>query len=214
MSTPPNDGSPQWGRPDAQSGPPGSPGSGPYGAAEPAGGSKFGTSGYDPGANYNASMGEPRQYSLLKTMTLVGLGLYLLSQLIGMLPLMGDEGRQTMEDSLAATGQTASPEMIDGAIAFAVGTVVVLAAIALGLYLLVYFGLKQVKNWARVTGVVFAIIGLVFTVGGLALDGSMLSSAFGLISLMISIAWAAVTVYWLVLAFSAPVRDYMDQYRL
>lgn len=216
MSTPPNDNSPQWGSPDAQGGQPGPGGAGPYGAAEPAGGqvSKFGTTGYDPGAQYNAPMEEPRQYSLLKTLTLAGLGLYVLSQLIGLVPLLGEEGRQAMEESLAAMGQPVSEELLDGAIAFGIGFVAVLTLIALGLYLLVYFGLKKVRNWARVTGLVFAIIGLVFTVGGFALDTSMLTTAFGLISLAVSVAWAAVTVYWLVLAFSTPVRDYMDQYRI
>ena len=216
MSTPPNDNSPQWGSPDAQGGQPRPGGAGPYGAAEPAGGqvSKFGTTGYDPGAQYNAPMEEPRQYSVLKAMTLVGLGLYVLSQLIGMVPLLGEEGRQAMEDSIAATGQPVSEEMLDASIAIGIGTVVVLTLIALGLYLMVYFGLKKVKNWARITGLVFAIIGLVFTVGAFALDTSMLTTAFGLISLVVSVAWAAVTVYWLVLSFSTPVRDYMDQYRM
>lgn len=216
MSTPPNDNNPQWGSPDAEGGQPGPAGAGPYGAAQPAGGStsKFGTSSYDPSVGYNAPMEEPRQYSLLKTMTLAGLGLYVLSQLIGMVPLLGEDGRQAMEDSVAATGQPISEEMLDGAIAFAIGTVVVLTLIALGLYLMVYFGLKSVKNWARVTGIVFAIIGLIFTLGGFALDTSMLTTAFGLVSLAISVAWAAVTVYWLVLAFSTPVRDYMDQHSI
>lgn len=216
MSTPSNDNNPQWGSPDAQGGQPGPAGAGPYGGAQPAGGpaGKFGTTGYDPGAAYNAPMEEPRQYSLLKTMTLVGLGLYVLSQLIGMVPLLGEEGRQAMEDSIAATGQPVSEEMLDASIAIGIGTVVVLTLIALGLYLMVYFGLKKVKNWARITGLVFAIIGLVFTVGAFALDTSMLTTAFGLISLAVSVAWAAVTVYWLVLSFSTPVRDYMDQYRM
>ena len=176
--------------------------------------SKFGTAGYDPGASYNAPMDEPRQYALLKTLTVVSLGLYLISQLIGTIPLFGDDGRQAIEESIAATGQTATDEMLDGAVTISLAVVAVITAIALGIYLMVYFGLKSVKGWARILGTVFAIIGVVFTIGGYAMDTSMLGNAFGLTALVISLAWAAVSIYWLVLAFSAPVRDYMGQYRI
>lgn len=208
MSTPPHDSSPQWGSPDAQGGP---SGSGSYGAPEPGAGSKFGTAGYDPGAAYNAPMAEPQKYSLLKTMTLVGLGIYLLSQLVGLIPFFGEEGRQLMRESMEATGQPVDESMIDGMIAGSIAFSGALIVVTLGLYLLVYFGLKRLKGWARVTGMVLAFIGLAFTVGGFALGGSGMSSGLGLVATVISVVWIAATVYWLVLAFSAPVRDYLDQ---
>lgn len=198
MSTPPNDSTPQWGSTDAQGGEPGS---------------KFGTSGYDPGASYNAPMAEPKQYSLLKTMTLVGLGVYLLSQLIGLIPFFGDAGRQLMRESVEATGQPVDESMIDGMVAFSIGFSVFLLAISLGLYLLVYFGLKKVKGWARVTGIVLAFAGLAFTVGGFVIGSMDMASGTGIVATLLSVVWIAVTIYWLVLAFASPVRDYMDQHR-
>lgn len=205
MSTPPPDNNPHWGSPDAPSEPTG---------ATPQPGSKFGTSGYDPGASYNAPMAEPKQYALLKTMTLVGLGVYLLSQLIGLIPFLGDGGRQLMRESLEATNQPVDESLIDRMVAFSIGFGVVLLAISLGLYLLVYFGLKNVKGWARVTGIVLAFIGLAFTLGGFVIGSMDMTSGTGIVATLLSVVWIAVTVYWLVLAFASPVRDYMDQYRI
>lgn len=215
MSTPPNDSNPQWGSPDAHGEQPGPAEPGPYGGVEPAPtGSKFGTSGYDPGASYNAPIAEPRQYSLLKTMTLAGLGLYLLSQIVGLLPFFGDEGRQLMVESVEATGQPVDASMIDGMVTGAIVFSVVLIAITLGLYLMVYFGLKKVRGWARVTGMVLAFIGLAFVLGGFVLGSTDMGSGAGMVATLLSVAWIAVTIYWLVLAFSSPVRGYMNQYRM
>lgn len=213
MSTPPNENSPQWGAPDPQS-PQQQSTPGPYGAAGPTAGNKFGTTGYDPGATYNAPMDEPRQYSLLKTLTLVGLGLYLLSQIVGLIPFFGEEGRQLMVESMEATGQPIDESMIDGMVAFSIGFSVILIAITFGLYLLVFFGLKKVKGWARVTGMVLAFIGLAFTVGGFALGSTDTGSGMGLAATVLTVAWIAVTIYWLVLAFSTAVRDYLDQHAM
>lgn len=209
MSTPPHDNSgPQWGPGDPQaSGQP--PGGDPYQAQQP--GSKFGTQSYSSAADYNAPIEEPKQFSLLKTLTLASLGLYMLSQLIGLIPLFGDDMDAAITEQLEATGQTATPEMVDAAIMFSIVLAVVLMVIAVGLYLLVYFGLRGAKNWARIMGIVFAILGLVLTFGGLALDTAALATGFGMVSLVISIAWAAISIYWLVLAFSAPVRSYLGQ---
>lgn len=103
--------------------------------------------------------------------------------------------------------------MVESAIAFSITVIVVISLISAGLYLLVYFGLKSFKSWARVLGMVFAITGLVFVIGGSLFDGSMLATSFGLISLVVTLAWAGVTIYWLILAFSTPVRDHLDMHR-
>lgn len=55
MSTPPHDDGPHWRGPDGIL----------------AGSRNYGTSGYDPNAEYTAPPSEPRQYSLLKRLTLV-----------------------------------------------------------------------------------------------------------------------------------------------
>lgn len=213
MSTPPNDSNPQWGSPDAHGEQPGPAAPGPYGGVEPAPtGSKFGTSGYDPGASYNAPIAEPKQYSLLKTMTLASFGLYVLSALVSMIPMLTGEAEDMARAELE--GVDLGGASVDDALAmgmvFAWGFVLVPLVIAVVFYLLVYFGLKNVKGWARITGVVMAIIGLVVTLGTLLFGGGF-ESTLMIIGLIISLVWAAVTIYWLVLAFNSQVRDYMDQ---
>lgn len=199
MSTPPNDSTPQWGSTDAQGGEPGS---------------KFGTSGYDPGASYNAPMAEPKQYSLLKTMTLVSFGLYVLSALVSMIPMLTGEAEDMARAELENVDLGGAS--VDDALAMGMVIAWVIAlvplVIAVVFYLLVYFGLKNVKGWARITGVWMAIIGLVVTLGILLFNGGF-ESTLMLIGLIVSLAWAAATIYWLVLAFASPVRDYMDQHR-
>lgn len=216
MSTPPNENNPQWGSPEAQGSQP-EP-AGPYSGAQPAAqtGSKFGTAGYDPGANYNAPMNEPRQYSLLKTMTLASFGLYLLSGILGLIPMFTGEAEDLARTQLE--GQDLAGMSVDDALAIGMTTawviILVPLVISVVVYLLVYFGLRATKNWARITGVVFAIIGLLVTLGSMGVDPSAYTSGFGIVALIITVAWAAVSIYWLVLAFSSPVRDYIAQSRM
>ena len=116
-----------------------------------------------------------------------------------------------MRESLETAGQPVEESMIDGMVIGAMVFSLVLIAISLGLYLLVFFGLKKVKGWARVTGMVLAFIGLAFTVGGFVIGGTDMGSGTGAVATILSVVWIAATVYWLVLAFNSQVRDYMDQ---
>lgn len=195
MSSSPNDNNAQWSSADAQSG------------------SKFGTSGYDPGASYNAPMTEPKKYSLLKTMTLASFGLYILSSLIGLAPMFTGEAEDMARSELEGSdlGGMSLEQALSMGMAFTWVMLLVPLVIAVVFYLLVHFGLKKVKGWARITGIVMAIVGLAVTFGSFLIGGTGFESMLMLISLIITLVWAVVTVYWLVLAFSAPVRDYMGQ---
>lgn len=197
----------QGGYPSQQGGYPsqqgGYPAQQPGGQGAPA--SKYGTDPYAPGS-YGGPVAEPKKYSLLKTMTLVSLAIYVLSSLPGLF-LSDDLLRQDMittAEQQGMAGQEAA-DFADMMVGLTTGLVWVMIIIGVGLYLLVFFGLKKNKNWARVTGIVFAIIGVVFTLFGVIGADPL--------SLVLVLAHVAVAIYWLVLAFSSEVKTYLAQFR-
>src|SRR5699024_5353491 len=98
-------------------------------------------------------------------------------------------------------------------IMFAWTVLIVPVVISVTFYLVVYGGLKRVKAWGLITGIVMAFIGFIFmTIFGV-LSNLGMTDATVVTTLVISLAWAAVTIWWLVLAFSAPVRGYIAQLR-
>lgn len=188
------------GQPGGQGYPVGQPGGYPDGQPS----SKYGTDPYAPGT-YGGPMTEPKKFSLLKTFTLVSLAIYVLSAIPGLF-VSGDDARQEMISAIEEQGMS-EQEAAEAADLFAglfTGFVWVTLIVGVLLYLLVFFGLKKNKNWARVLGIVFAIIGIVFTLFGL----------FGadLLTLALGIAHVAVAIYWLVLAFSTEVKTYLKQF--
>jgi hypothetical protein len=201
---------------------PGAPGAGgqqPYGAAQqqpyPAAGdqgSRYGTAAYNPGA-VGQEMAEPKGWARLKTLTLASLALYVLSSIVGFI-LAGNEAYMDAQlDAQAGLGvpRDELQEIVEASMAFTMILSIVLLALAVGLYLLVFFGLKRGKNWARILGTVLAAVGALFTLGSLAGVGLMMSAAPGLgaATLVISLALAAVNIWWIVTAFSKDVNAYM-----
>lgn len=214
MTTPPNDDNPQWVRPDAQPGTPG-PAEHPSSAAEPAGGSKFGTTSYSRDQAYDAPAEEPRKYALLKRMTLVSFGLFLIFALLSFIPLASGQAEEVARAELE--GMDLAGSSVEDAVAlgimFAWTVLIVPVVISVTFYLVVYGGLKRVKAWGRITGIVMAFIGPIYmTIFGV-LSNLGMTDATVVTTLVISLAWAAVTIWWLVLAFSAPVRGYIAQFR-
>lgn len=208
MSTPPNDGSPQWGNPaEGNNQAPGSP-------YHPPAGSKFGTDAYNPNA-YGGPVQEPAKYGKLKQLTLLSFGLYVLSAVISLVPMFTGEAEDIAREELAGQdlGGMSVDEVLSFSMAMAWGFVLVPLVISIGLYLLVYFGLKNNKNWARVLGIVMAIIGILLTAGTLMFNLGALATVFGMITLAVTVAWLAATVYWLVLAFSYENVQYLDQFK-
>jgi hypothetical protein len=200
-------------------GAPGAAGQQPYGAAQqqpyPAAGdqgSRYGTAAYNPGA-VGQEMAEPKGWARLKTLTLASLALYVLSSIVGFI-LAGNEAYMDAQlDAQAGLGvpRDELQEIVEASMAFTMILSIVLLALAVGLYLLVFFGLKRGKNWARILGTVLAAVGALFTLGGLTGVGLMMSAAPGLgaAMLVISLALAAVNIWWIVTAFSKDVNAYM-----
>jgi hypothetical protein len=176
--------------------------------------SKFGTAAYDAGA-VGQPMAEPKKWGLLKTLTLVSLGIYVLSGLLAFVGLNEDSLRDQMQLQLESQGQSATPELLDAMVAGALAGGIVFAVanlvVSIALYLVVFFGLRKVKGWARVLGTVLSGLGLVLTAGGLIGIGTMIGSnaAAGIATLILSIAFIAVGVFWIVTAFSKENNAYV-----
>lgn len=204
MSNPPQDNQPQWGTPDE--GGPRSDGERPFVGQNP---SKYGTEAYDPHA-FGGPVEEPDKFRKLKLFTLVSLGIYAINQVIGFV-LMNSTGYRNemiedIEQQMSAAGQTMDRSQVESYIDAVAGVSLIFAVIGLGIYLLVYFGLRAAKNWARIVGIVFAILGAVFGIGGFVFGGPT-----DLVTVVVTLLWIGVNVYWLVLAFSPVVADYLKQ---
>ena len=186
------------------------PGHTPYPQQGPDTGSKFGTSPYDPHA-VGAPMPEPQKFTLLKKLTLASLAIYLLSAVLSVASAMDD---QLIREQLEASGMAVDDAMVSNAVVMGLIFAVVLTAVALVIYLVVYLGITKVKNWGRILGVVFGAIGTIMTAAGLLNVGMMLDQgAVGILSLLISVAFVMVNIYWFITAFNKDVSAYFRQGR-
>ncbi|MCY1157849.1 MAG: hypothetical protein MOP51_870, partial [Citricoccus sp.] len=177
-------------------------------------GSRYGTTAYDPGA-VGQEMAEPKGWARLKTLTLVSFGISVLSGVVGFLGINEGAIRQQVELQMEAQGQPATPEMVDQLVsiglatgmAFAVGSLVA----SLVLYLAVFLGLRGGKNWARILGTVLAAVGTLYTLVGLTGIGVALaiSPVMGTLTLILSVLFVVVNIWWIVTAFSKDVNAYM-----
>lgn len=204
--------------------PPAAPGPLPYGtpaqqpyAAPDQQGSKYGTGAYNPG-EVGQPMDEPKSWGRLKMLTLVSLAIYVVSSIVSFLTA-GNEA--ILEEQLDAQAETMgmSREQLEQGMELGMGiamvTAVVSLVIAVVVYLLVYFGLRKGKNWARILGTVFAALGTLFTLYGLISIGTMMSAApgLGIVTLVITVVFVLVNIWWLVTAFSKDSNAYVNSRR-
>ena len=91
-----------------------------------------------------------------------------------------------LRDMLAQSeGEISQQELMDMTAGFAGISVVIAALIGIGLYLMVAFGVKAGKNWARITGTVFAALSLFFLI------------PFGLQTLVVLLGIAAIVLLFM-----------------
>ncbi|MDO5618174.1 hypothetical protein [Kocuria sp.] len=177
-------------------------------------GNKYGTAGYDP--NQNFEMTEPPRIKRWSQATVGSLLLFLLFIVIGIIALFQPEARdlfrQQFEDSGQALPQGMSMDdmvaasQIGGAVVFAIA-----AVLGLVVYALVLLGIKKRWNWARILGIVVAIVATLFfawnLISSLAIVGA--SGALGIGSVLITLLLVVVNVYWLILAFNRSIATWM-----
>lgn len=186
---------------------------------DPQPGAKFGTQPYDPGS-VGGPVGEPKRFGLLKNMTIASYVLYALGLIVGMAAFTGQAAedwiREFYSDPQFQMNDEDIEAVVDGLGPLMIGFGIFGALFALALYLIVYIGLVKKKDWARITGIVFAVIGVLGTVATLPMYLMMdffLSSGAGIASLLLYVLYAAVSIYWIVLAFNAEVREYLAQFK-
>ncbi|TLP76898.1 DUF3784 domain-containing protein [Nesterenkonia sphaerica] len=207
MSNPPHEDrsqDPQWGLPDqsAASGAGRPPEPGPSS-------SRYGTEPYDPQA-YGRPVPEPEKFRKLKRFTLLSLAVYLINQLVSFIMMNTATFREQMisdfQQQLTAAGQTVDRSDIEGYLSMVLGVTVVFALIGLGIYLMVYYGLRAAKSWARIVGIIFAVLGAFFGIFGFVLGGPT-----DFATVVVTLIWIGVNVYWLVLAFNPDVARYLRE---
>ena len=143
----------------------------------------------------------PPQHARLLKLTLASAGLYLLNLLVSLVVTSTVDltaayerlGFTTEQAQLAAT--QAAGSMV---------STIITAVIAIGLYALVYSGLKKGRNWARILGIVLAILSAIGTVFGVF--GSLLFGGWAVVLIALTVAVLIVDILWLITAFKAPVR--------
>lgn len=83
-----------------------------------------------------------------------------------------DAFRQTMVDQMANRNASTGQDMVNVGVGFAVGAAIALAVVGVILYVLIGLFIKRGAGWARITGLVLAVISLT-QLSGLAAPGGI-----------------------------------------
>lgn len=206
-------GSGQWQQPQ-QPGPHQQPQQPGFPQAGPAG-QRFGASGSAPGGFPGAvtKMEEPQASKIAKLLVLASAAVMVVNAILQMviLDVRGIVTSSFVEIDTTGTGVT-EQEVIDGVagavstLAYGIAAFVLL--ISLGLYALVYFGMRANKNWARILGIIFAILGGLSSLGTLLTSFGHVDTAGMIIDLLAGLLGTAIAVYFLVLVFRKDVADW------
>lgn len=199
-------GSPQPG-PTPQYHPAQDPTAGPQGAAHQYGrqGGKYGTSEYDPN-RYTGMIDRPAVFDRLLKLTLLSLGVYVLSSIIGMI---ANATTDLVEAYRQMGVSTEMAEQMAGGPGTGWVTSIVSLVIGIVLYLVVYNGLKKGKNWARVLGTVFAALAILSGLFGLF--GATIFGGLGILLIVVGVVQIIVDILWIVTAYRAPNSAYFAQ---
>lgn len=179
---------------------------------QPQPGSRYGTAAYDPGRSFDQA--KPAKIATLRTATLVSLVLWTLSNILSVLLVLDPSYQDTLRQSFLDAGL--SQEQAEQAVSMggAIGLVfsLVIFVVTLVVYLLVLIGIPRGRNWARILGIVFAILGIAWVgfgaVGSLGTLGSV--GALGIGSFVLSLLFLVANIWWLVLAFNRPVAQWFS----
>lgn len=175
-------------------------------------GSRYGTTPYAQQGQYGAPVERPAKMDLLLKLTLGSLVLWVLSSLVSLIfPPNEDAVREQVRNQLEAGGLAMSETDLDTALAassaMTLGTTLVVLVLGIGLYLLVYLPLRKGKNWARILGIVLAILGIAFSAFGFS--GLSVYEGPGLIlAIVLSALFIVVNIVWLITAFNKGVAAY------
>ena len=197
-----------------QGGPNGQPSGQPHGQQYGQAGGKYGTAEYNPG-QYTGLMERPSTVDRLLKLTLVSLGISVVSTILSIIGVLTvDADALLREQGGSAASQAGGAEVAQ--MVGTMGTVggVIGLVISVGLYLLVYFGLKKGQNWARILGTVFAAIAIVSGVFGLFSGTTGMNTGIYIAGIVLGVLKLIVDILWIVTAFKAPTTAWFNQNRV
>lgn len=189
----------------------GAPQGGPNGQQYGQAGGKFGTAEYNPG-QYTGLMERPSTIDRLLKLTLVSLGISVLSSILSIIGVLtADTDALLREQGGAAASQAGAADVarIVGTMGTVVGVIGLI--ISIGLYLLVYFNLKKGRNWARILGTVFAAIAILSGIFGLFTGTSGMSTGIYIAGIVLGVVKIVVDILWIVTAYKAPTTAWFNQ---
>lgn len=153
----------------------------------------------------------PEKANTLRTMTIASLTLWLLGQVLSRIVARTEAYRQAMTDYYTDLGL--SPELVEQSVSGSASSLIgslVAFVVGLVLYLVVLRGITRGRNWARILGIVLAMISVIAMIGSTGIGALMglplaAGGALGLLSMVVSLALVVVNICWLVLAFNGRV---------
>lgn len=171
---------------------------------------KYNTAAYQPMDQYGTVAQRPKQLGTLRNLTIFSLILYVLSAVPGMIVATD---KAVVEQKLRESGtltEAQIDEMLEITLLTGMITTIIMMLLAIVLYIVVLVGISKAKNWGRILGITLAILGGVETLVGIVRSFGDISAAptLTIVSLVIGGIWLLVSIWWLVTAFSAPVRNY------
>lgn len=179
---------------------------------QPQPGSRYGTAPYDPGRSFD--QGRPAKVATLRTATVVSLAIWVISGVMGALlslsPAFQDTLRQTYLDAGVSQEQAEQAASLTGSIGVVFG--IIILVIGLVPYTLILVGIPRRWNWARILGIVFAILSILYTVYSLISTAGILATvgALAIVSSIASLLFLIVNIWWLVLAFNRPIAQWFS----
>lgn len=165
--------------------------------------------GYGP-VRPGAPVPPPPELKRLLSLTLLSAALYLVNGVVSAV-LMASTDLGAMYERMGLPAEEAEQA---GAMATRMNGLTVVSTlggliVALGLYALVFFFLKKGANWARILGIVLAVVSAVSTLLGFL--GAVLYGAWAVVLIAIGVAFVVVNVLWIVTAVKAPLRDWFTR---
>lgn len=94
---------------------------------------------------------------------------------------------------------------------FSIASGVIAVVVLVGLYATEYVFLRKGANWARIVGIVAAILSSLGFLGNLF--GFWLYGQWAIVLIALGVAFIVVNIAWLVTAFQAPIRNWFTTQR-
>lgn len=188
----------------------------PHNAQYPPAGNKYGTSGYDP--NQNFEMTKPPRINRWFQVTMASMILFLVYSAMSVAVLFQSDYAQLFREQFEESGQplpqgTSMEDMVTMSQVGGAVFLIIFALLGLVIYALVLLGIQKRWNWARILGIVVAILTTLYFAWSLISSLAMASAGgiLAILSIVVLFILVMVNVYWLILAFNRSIAMWMSR---